>query len=317
MNTELATGGNAALEHGLSTTGPLTRTLTEAANTIRGTYDGVPGQYVFAGTPTITLTADGSTLTVGDSAHVLFRADDHETLLPDTDYLAFGVWAEVPDAPTTANPGRVRAFVKGSADAFSIADVHGLAGTASYSGSAVGHYATRAKGSHMAEEGRFTASASLTANFDVADATYTDNDLPASRSATATGAVLEGTITGFMAEDGTAMPGWKVNLVNGTMMPAVSMAADTDTTDATTRTAAALAAVNVTGTTSGTTGSLVWNGVWDAWFYGNNPDTNPTGVAGRFQASHGTAEPVTTPEGLINLYQDQGFAGVTGSFAGR
>ena len=144
------------------------RTLVEptteearGGNTVRGSYDGVDGLYVFAGTPTITLSADDGSITIGPSVRVLFRADDHETLLPDTDYLAFGVWAEVPDSPTTANPGRVRPFVKGSAAPFDIADVHGLSGSAKYSGGAVGHYASRAKGDHMVEAGRFTASAAL------------------------------------------------------------------------------------------------------------------------------------------------------------
>ena len=71
------------------------------------------------------------------------------------------------------------------------------------------------------------------------------------------------------------------------------------------------------GATSGTTGSLSFEGVWEAWMFGNNPDNHPTGVAGNFQASMGTAQPVTTPEARIDQFNDQGFAGVVGSFAGR
>ena len=321
----------ATLNHGLSTTGALMRTVT-AGNTINGSYDGVAGQYVVEADTTLALSADGSvlTLTPTQNGNLAFRADDHETLMPDTDYLAFGVWAEVPDSPTTANPGRVRPFVHGNATAFSVGDVDGLAGSASYSGGAVGHYATRAKGDHMVTEGRFTASASLTANFDAADSsivviatgdpiedgtTYEDATLLRANS---TGAVLTGMITDFMTEDGTEMPGWLVNLNGGMMTPDMddAFAAGVANTGAARR-MAANAEVDVLGTTSGTTGSQAFTGSWEAWMFGNNTDTYPTGVAGNFQAATGSADPVPTEEARIDLFNDEGFAGVVGSFAGR
>ena len=76
-----------------------------------------------------------------------------------------------------------------------------MAGTASYSGGAVGHYATRAQGAHTAEMGRFTASAAMSANFDGG-----------------TTPLLSGMVDGFMDEDGTAMAGWVVNLNGGAML---------------------------------------------------------------------------------------------------
>ena len=266
----------ASLNHGLSTTTGVTMRTIDATETVTGEYDGVAGQYVF--TVVTVLEWDGTTLTLGEgtmAGSVLFKADDPDTVIPDRDYLAFGVWAEVPDSPTTANPGRVRPFVKGSAGQFDIADVMPLTGSASYSGGAVGHYATRAKGDHMVEEGRFTASASLTANFDksgpaayeVAVVVDAGDDVPA--SVTATGTILTGMITDFMTEDGTAMPGWLVNLNGGTMTPDLAeantaVAAADDNANAAEILAAGLAAglmeVDVLGTTSGTTGSQAFYG---------------------------------------------------------
>ena len=321
-----------ALIHGLSTTsGVTTRALAgeNQPNTMRGSYDGVAGQYTFNTGGTVTLVGDKITLT--DFAAITFRADDHETLMPDTDYLAFGVWAEVPDSPTTANYGKVRPFVDGSARQFDIEDVQGLTGSAEYAGGAVGHYATRAKGAHMVEEGRFTASATLEANFDKSvGADYTaavaasNGEAAVPASVTPTGEILTGKITDFMTEDGMEMPGWIVNLKGGMMTPdldvadnAANAAAAANADEDAAGLAAGLVEVDVLGYTDGTTGSQAFTGVWEAWMFGNNPDNYPTGVAGNFQAATGTAQPWSTNEGRINLFYDEGFAGVVGSFATR
>ena len=283
------------LHHELSTTGVRMRTMVQnevdadpPATPVRGYYDGVPGQYLCAGGDcTVSITDTGAVQLTGENAttNLLFKADDPDTVIPDRDYLAFGVWTEVPDDPTLANPGRVRPFVHGSAGPFTKAQIDMLTGKASYSGGAVGHYATRAAGSHMADQGRFTATASLSANF--------DGGIPP---------LLSGSISGFMTEDSTAMEGWLVNLSGGAM-GGMSL---TDTKG-----------IDVDGTTSGTTGSQSWGGVWEAWFFGTNTANHPTGVAGNFQAEAGTAQPIHTPEGRINMFDDTGFAGVVGSFAGR
>ena len=284
---------NVSLEHGLSTTaGDQEREVGDPdepePSTVRGAYDGVDGLYSFNGGTTIMLGDDGTTVTLDGEAAVTFRADDPETLLPDTDYLAFGVWTEVPDNPTLANPGRVRPFATGSATPYNPAAVEMLEGTASYSGGAVGHYATRAQGGHTVDYGRFTASSSLTANFDDG------------------GKLLSGEITDFMTDDGTPMVGWLVNLNVGHMD--VNDLSNGPVTNP---------GIDIDGMTSGTTGSLSWSGVWEAWMFGNNQLNHPTGVAGNFQAEAGTAQPVTTPEARIDQFNDQGFAGVVGSFAGR
>jgi hypothetical protein len=294
-----AIDSNISLDHGLSTTtGVITRTIPEET-AVTGSYDGVAGQYYFD--EATTLNWDGTDLSVTTgTGNFGFRADDPDVVIPDRDYLAFGVWTEIPDDPTNANPGRVRPFVHGNAGPYNAEQIAALAGDASYSGGAVGHWATRAAGSHMADEGRFTATATLNADF--------DGGLGAT--------VLTGEITGFMDEEsGAEMMGWLVNLNAGAMSDVPLQTADNaanqyvDPTDP--------MRIDVDGTTTGTTGSTSWSGVWEAWFHGNNPTDHPTGVAGNFQAEAGTAQPVQTDEARINLFEDAGFAGVVGSFAGR
>ena len=292
--------GKVMLVHGLSTTTGVIMRDIDNGGTVRGYYDGVAGLYTFndsAGSM-ITLRSDGSITITSTTLLLTFRADNHETLLPDTDYLAFGVWKEAPDDPTNANPGRTRPFVHGNAGAYSYGDVKGLDGMASYSGGAVGHWATRAARERAVEMGRFTADASLTANFDggLGDAV-----------------VLSGMINGFMDEAGEMdMAGWLVNLNDGRML---TMTFDQGTAnDITDDVAVARPSTDsdIYGMTDGTTGSLSWEGVWDAWLFGVNKSNYPTGVAGRFQAEAGDPNPAD-----INAFTDDGFAGVVGSFAGR
>ena len=296
------------LTHGLATDGVTSRPFT----TIGGSYDGVAGQFVCvheSDTCTLQLAADGTEqiYVTAVGPEIQFRANNAESLLPDTDYLAFGVWTEVPDSPTLANPGRVQGFVHGNATVFKYADVADLAGSASYSGAAVGHYATRAQGAYTVDMGRFTASAALTANFDAdADPYMAGND--------AAGLSVTGTISSFKMEDGTDIDGWVVTLRSGGMLTRTFDEGDAN--DDTRILARPSTDGDIYGATSGTTGSLSWSGVWDAWLFGNNTDAHPTGVAGRFQAVRGEPQPTTT-DGAINLFTDEGFAGVTGAFAGR
>jgi hypothetical protein len=229
---------------------------------------------------------------------LLFKADDSDSLLPDSDYLAFGVWTEVPDSPTLANPGRVRPFATGNAGPFDHGDFKDLTGKAEYSGGAVGHWATRAQASHMVYSGRFTAKAEVEASFDAA------------------GVSLSGMVNGFMDETGEMdMSGWLVNLNAGESE--MGMVPDPDGGEGAMMAGIPTSEVDILGDTTGYAGSRAWMGVWEAWMFGNNTDTTPTGVAGNFQASSGTAQPVITPEARIDQFNDQGFAGVVGAFAGR
>ena len=371
-----------SLDHGLSgATGITSRTFEAMADadatphSVGGSYDGVPGVFTFADSDgtnapdamfTLTLVTSGAdsgelilqqnnTSTTGV---LLFQANNAEALLPDKDYLAFGVWSVVPASPTQANPGEVGAFVKASAAAFDSQDINGLTGSASYTGPAAGHYATRDAGSYMVEHGRFTATATISATFNGAGSTRPTTAIASDRLGTDTGdtsttgrvvaQALYGTTPGvsfsnsrihaFMDEDGNPMAGWVVNLdgpdminnMNG-MASVSARAEDTTVTPniaelqlLAAETQARMNAVNaavdgtmLSGMTDGTTGALAWTGVWDASFHGTNMSVMPTGIVGRFQADAGGPTPEHNADGEINLFLDQGFAGVVGSFAGR
>ena len=146
-------------------------------------------------------------------------------------------------------------------------------------------------------------------------------------------------IHSFMDADGNMMEGWVVNLDGPTMINNssgigvsarngkdivggdIAGDADLDTVvglDARRRAMAGVSAgTMLSGMTDGTTGALSWTGVWDASFHGTNTATTPTGIVGRFQADAGWHIPTHNAEGEINLFLDEGFAGVVGSFAGR
>ena len=245
-----------------------------------------------------------------------------------------------------------------NASMFDFENLKDLKGSATYTGQAAGYYATRAAGSAEATSGRFTATATLKANFDAAAGTvgpngsgeltagnfggagqpssldkdrkaYTiTNDNPAEGvvyirpPVVAPGVSLAGSkIHDFMAEDGTAMAGWVVNLNAAALrQPGDVMVDGTDDNgrreDYIDALNAAKAAGMLEGTTSGTGYAMEWTGVWDASFHGTNTATLPTGVVGTFQAEAGSANP-TEVDGAIDLYKDGGFAGVVGSFGAR
>ena len=343
------------LESGLTTTG-VDETTLDSLDTVRGSYAGVAGQFTCiggaaGGTVGCTLNLDeagvlwwySNTTIAGEEATVLFKADDPATLLGDPDYLAFGVWALVPDSPTHGNAGQTRPFATGGAAKFSMADIAPLQGAATYEGAAAGHYATRAQGSHLVDHGRFTASVTIEARF--------DNLAPATEEA-GPGGAGNGTYTvtasapvtfktgtmvhDFMDHDGNAMEGWLVNLGSpaGGGEDTFMASANRDYNSQASRDGLSLSAAELTqyndavanavgagtallGGTSGGTGSQAWSGTWDGTFHGTNKETYPTGIAGRFEASVGGALPEKTTEARIDLFEDEGFAGVVGAFGAR
>ena len=109
-----------------------------------------------------------------DGVSLYFKADNPETLLPDSDYLTFGVWMIAQDGPATS--GYIRPIAMAGADAFGSDELAALKGSAKYEGEATGYYATRAAGSVEAESGRFTATATVTANFDTGSMVPTADD---------------------------------------------------------------------------------------------------------------------------------------------
>ena len=329
-----------SLVHGLTTT-TATRLDISTGGTLRGSYDGVPGQYVCVegatagGICRVTLDPNGAVMLEYETelASLIFKADDPDTLLPDRDYLAFGIWEVVPTNPTYANPGQTRPFVKASAPAFNASEIIALRGSATYEGAAVGHWALRSAGNHEATHGRFTAKAMINASFDTTGSgpVVTENTVGSTTTfsvsyATSPAAVFsDSKIYDFMDIDGDMdMSGWLVNLVgpdmiNNSVATRATYAAQADATAAIP--SVAMPGTTISGTTTGstgsTTGSMAWEGVWDASLHGTNHATTPTGIVGRFQAESGTPRPITTPEARIDLFGDEGFAGVVGSFAGR
>ena len=165
--------GNVKMVHALSTgvrnrtlksdlvtaTAPAVPTMAvspdDTTSFIRGTYAGIEGQYRCVGTCDLTWTSSGG---VG-----ITRGAE------EPGYLVYGTWLLAPDAPTTGNAGFVRVFSNGNAPAFDSYDIAELNGSATYKGNAVGHYSTRDARAITASEGRFTADATLTADFDAKD----------------------------------------------------------------------------------------------------------------------------------------------------
>ena len=341
-------------------------TTQPVETTIRGSYDGVPGTYRCTRDCELEWSATGVTLVgknedgseLSGAAHLLFQADDVSALLPDPDYQTFGVWMIAQDGPAAA--GYVRPIAMANASKFGQSDLRVLKGSATYNGQAAGYYTTRAAGSAEATAGRFTATATVSANFDAApdtvttDATnsveigpghpvgldedrkpvalgtasVTDAAALASvmyfRSASAPGVSLKGKIDGFMAEDGTEMAGWVVNLGSGSIRLPKDVKVVGNTTEiATFETAQDTARTNgeaagmFEGATSGTGYAMEWTGVWDASLHGNTMSNLPLGVVGTFQAEAGSAHPIANADGAIDLYNDGGFAGVVGSFGAR
>ena len=259
-NAEIITGSDSVddridIAHSVSS-GNTTQTVA-AEGTIRGSYDGVSGVYLCSDAACmLTWTPNGVTLYGGADSELLFQADDIATLIPDPDYQTFGVWMIAQDGPVTGNSGLIRPIAMANASAFSQEDLSaaGIIGSATYNGRATGYYATRDAGSFEAESGRFTATATLKANFDAAAAgpvpAVQDSDLatvqragdtatlspmaldmnrdPETTTATdvmyyrvnvpAAGVSFAGSkIDKFMTEDGTMMEGWVVNLNGGVL----------------------------------------------------------------------------------------------------
>ena len=130
----------------------------------------------------------------------------------------------------------------------------------------------------MVDMGQFTANATIAVNFNGDAAAFAGSK-----------------IDGFMADDGTAMPGWVV-LLGGATVESTGM---------------------LTGATSGSPGGVQWMGNWDGSFHGKDRgdyDRYPSGIAGRFHAEVGTPQPVTSPEGVILEFEDRGFTSVVGAF---
>ena len=156
-------------------------------DTFRATYNGIPGTFTCgAGTcATIDLTpVTGGQMNITNTFTVggwTFESDDfvESEATQDADYMYFGYWLQSPEDPSEENPAYMFAAFSGGADVDGFELTSGLLGaqdealTATYEGGAAGRYVTRklridAEGvdpQSPGYHGRFTATATLTANF--------------------------------------------------------------------------------------------------------------------------------------------------------
>ncbi len=135
----------------------------ERNDSYRGTYFGAEGDFV--------CTADGYKIErkdAGDTPCMLASgtwtftpADGATVMVPDQDWLAFGVWVTAPDDEVNG-VHRVGVFHE-SMDNMPVAD--SLTGKASYEGSTAGVYVDRNRSDDMDKTGLFTARAMLEADF--------------------------------------------------------------------------------------------------------------------------------------------------------
>ena len=273
-----------------------------------GTYDGAAGMYICT---SVTVGDCGWRRNeVNDVTYVVafgvweFRPDSGaQTVSEDTDYLVFGAWLNESVASSAARNAGV--FANGS-DLFTPGNINGLEGKATYSGPASGNYAKRLSRSTMAAAGRFTATATLTADFGAANA----------------GGTIKGSVNDFVIPipvDGIvdSNPNWVVTLGGTNTDGSVNISVEN----------------NQTGTSGGNADGVNWSGTWGAQFFGDTPneaDAHPTGIAGVFRALQ--VNPATTtdnpnpahnpnfPEvrrlttGNEIHHADQGFVGVVGAF---
>ena len=273
-------------------------TAIEAGETFSGSYFGARGQYQCVGPDAagnncgLMRNADGTvglfdqaTATAGvqNGQWTFTPAPGAMIAVPDQDWMLYGAWLTTPDNATGQH--RLGAFFSGM-DTYTHTDAAGnnvftagatnLTGSATYSGGAVGTYR------HLTAAGLFTATASLTANFDV-NGNLADD---APNDFTISGRIddFRGTDGQFLGRDTAANPNdpvaggendWVV-LLNAADLTAIA--------------AGTFPAAGTTAATTGSADGVQWNGFWSGQLYG--PDTvagnavAPTGVGGQFRASN-------------------------------
>ena len=234
------------------------------AQDLQGTYDGASGKYKCAAASTCaaTYTATGIQLSVG---WTFVHESGARVSTPDPNYLYYGWWVskDKDGGPTAASAftgvvGTITAGTSVGTDA-----PQDIAGKATYTGSAAGKFAMSNTLDGTGSGGHFTADAELRATFGA-----NDNDAPAS---TNTGGIT-GTIDNFRLNDGSADPGWSVELHRanwGATAGSFATPADQSLTTAVDE-------------SMGTTWSINDNasprsGTWSGQMYDEKPGTAPTG----------------------------------------
>jgi len=210
--------------------------------------------------------------------------------VPPADYLAFGYWLHVPEDIMDSDAYDFGVYASGG-DAFNVANLRALTGTAIYNGDAVGMYYLNSLSSNPSV-GSFDADVQLTADFG---------------SASETG-FISGMIDNFQYEGDVAssLPA----MVNLTSRPYSSYFGrfdvpqdSTNIFDTVYRNRSTFPGGKTSGVTEASVDGVDWNGVWHGAFYGNggSPTDHPTSVAGVFSTT---------------IFNDnsQSDSGLTGSF---
>lgn len=236
---------------------PKDHAVTDGRFSVRGTYNGAPGEYICAGTDAgacVSRAADGGGIQLLGSGTWSFDPDAGAMQTkPDAKYATFGWWLDEAAAGDAEGTRKVRAFsYVQTGDA--VADLTGVTGSASYSGIAVGKAALNAALGDDNIGDAFTANAALSATF----------------SATP---MLEGEITDFMV--GGESRNWSVKLNEQAIDATGTVAASTGSTVWT---------IDGVKATAG--------GGWQAQMYDQGADIGtidqqPNGVTGGFQAVFG------------------------------
>ena len=207
----------------------------------------------------------------------------------DKGWLVYGAWLTTPN--NVHGVHRVGVFFDGMSTYGTEVDVdgtptannvfvadngNGLRGTATYSGGAAGVYVNRTA------SGMFTATASLTANFDVGgDATHDSGDY------TLSGSIhdFKDTAGTYLGNDTAAHPNDPVYGGNNDWVVLLTAA---DLTGNTADTISADGAITRTGGAAGSADGVLWTGDWNAQLYGAGDTVEdavaPAGVAGSFRA---------------------------------
>ena len=183
--------------------------VAEGDDVLLGTFNGVPGKFSCTDDTCTASTNASRALSIGSGAgNWVFTPDGDpenivvEGVIADADYLAFGYWIETTtdmiNDKTTYRVGVTQMSVGPTMDI-----LVSVTGNATYKGPAAGVFARRAydpeSGGTVETAGRFTADATLTADFDAAD-----------RS---TG--IDGTITNFMHGGSEIDSDWAVTMSEG------------------------------------------------------------------------------------------------------
>ncbi len=235
---------------------------------VAGTYDGAPGMYYCVPTSGLLCSStinDGELEGLGGGTWYFKPNSGAMVSSPDNTYLYFGWWVskDKDGVPTAAS-----AFVGNVATPAIAADAGDIrfgwassspptAGTATYTGAAVGKYAYRDISGGTAHGGHFTASAELKAKFG---------------PTTTAGNGVTGTIDNFRLNDGTTDPGWSVSLNraswgNGGGAIAASSEDDAD--------AVGYAPANTTWSINGNAAAK--SGTWSGTMYDEKPGDAPDG----------------------------------------